>query len=138
VTEDNRRTAIEQEMRHSVAALKAAHALCDLSLFNDALSRLYYALYHSTTALLLTEGVEPRRHRAVAGLLSSRFVASGALAAEDVAVVSRVQGYRDLADYERAWEATRAIVDAAFADVEPLVARIRALLQQSGWLPTEP
>ncbi len=72
MTEDNRRTAIEQEMRHSAAALKAAHALRDLGLCNDALSRLYYALFH------------------------------------------------------------------AFGDVEPLVVRIRGLLQQGGWLSPEP
>jgi uncharacterized protein (UPF0332 family) len=36
-----------------------------------ALNRLYYALYHTVTALLLTTGVEPRRHRALPGLLGT-------------------------------------------------------------------
>lgn len=128
MTEDNRRTAIEQEIRHSEAALEAARALRDLSLYNDALSRLYYAL-------LLTEGIEPNRHRAIAKLLSSRFAASGTLMAEDIAVVSRAQTYRDLADYDRSWEATRPIMDTAFADVEPLLARVREILERGGWIP---
>lgn len=49
-------------------------------------------------------------------------------------MVSRTQTYRDLADYERTWEATRAIADAAFADVEPLLTRIHALLELGGWI----
>lgn len=134
MTDDNLRTAVWQEMRHSEAALKAAHALRALDLHNDALSRLYYALFHGTTALLLTEGIEPRRHRTIARLLGTRFATTGVLTAEDVAIVSRVQTYRDLADYERAWEPTGAIVDAAFAEVEPLLARIRQMLEQGGWL----
>jgi uncharacterized protein (UPF0332 family) len=137
VNGDNRRSAIGQELRQGASALMAARALRDLDLHNDALSRLYYALFHAVTALLLTEGVEPRRHRALAGLLGTHFVSSGALRPEDIAVVSRTQSYRDLADYERTWEATRAIADAAFADVESLLTRIHALLELGGWMPEQ-
>ena len=54
-----------------------------------------------------------------------------------MAVVSRTQSYRDLADYERTWEATRAIADTAFADVESLITRIHALLEVGGWIPEQ-
>lgn len=134
MTEDNRRQAIAQDLRQSELAMKAARLLRDAGLYNDALSRLYYALYHVTIALLLTESVEPRRHRAITSLLSGHFLPSGTLTAEDIAVVSKAQTYRDLADYERAWDATAAIADEAFASVEPLIARIREFLDRGGWL----
>jgi uncharacterized protein (UPF0332 family) len=133
MTQDNRRVAIQQDLEQCATALKAARALRDMGLYNDALSRLYYALYHATTALLLTEGVEPRRHRAIAGLLSAHFSRAGVLTAEEVAVVSRTQSYRDLADYERSWQATPAIAEEAFAAVEPLIERIREILDRDGW-----
>jgi uncharacterized protein (UPF0332 family) len=134
MTGENRRAAIEQELRQAKLALDAARILRDASLHNDSLSRLYYAVLHVMTALLLTEGVEPRRHRAMAGLLGTHFVASGALGAADIAVVSRMATYRDLADYERTWEATREITDAAFLEAEPLIERARALLVSGGWI----
>jgi uncharacterized protein (UPF0332 family) len=134
VTEDARRLAITQDLRQSALSLRAARLLKDAGLYNDALSRLYHALHHATTALLLTEGIEPRRHRAVTSLLSTHFLPSGALTAEDIAVVGRAQTYRDLADYNRAWEATAAIADEAFAGVEPLIVRIRELLARGGWI----
>ncbi|HSN99245.1 MAG TPA: HEPN domain-containing protein [Candidatus Nanopelagicales bacterium] len=133
MTRDSRREAIQQDLRQCAAAMKAARALRDMGLYNDALSRLYYALYHATTALLLTEGVEPRRHRAVARLLSTHFLPTGVLTAEDVAAVGRTQSYRDLADYERSWEATPGIADEAFTSVEPLIARIQKILDDGGW-----
>jgi len=134
VTEDNRRTAIAQELHQAALSQRAARLLRDAGLYNDALSRLYYALFHTMTALLLTAGVEPRRHRALPGLLGAHFVTRGALTAADIAVVSRSESYRDLADYERTWEATREIVDTAFAEVEPLLLRAGELLRAEGWV----
>jgi uncharacterized protein (UPF0332 family) len=135
VTQDNRRAAIALEVRHCERAFTAARALRDMGLYNDALSRLYYALFHAMTALLLTQGVEPRRHRALAGLLGTHFVATGALTAADTAVVARAASFRELADYERTWEATADITAAAFAEIEPLIERAQEILRGGGWLP---
>jgi uncharacterized protein (UPF0332 family) len=134
VTEDNRRTAIDNELSHGRAALQAARALRDLGLYNDALSRLYYAMFHHVVALLLTEGVEPRRHRSLPGLLAQHFVQRGTMSSTDVILVGRISSYRDLADYERAFTATREVVDAALADLEPFIERIVLTLDRGGWL----
>jgi uncharacterized protein (UPF0332 family) len=133
MTEDNRRKAIAEAVKSGGRALQAARALRDLGLYNDALSRLYYALLHHVTALLLTHGIEPRRHRALPGLVTTHLVPNGPLVSADVTLVARIAGYRDLADYERAWEASRQDADQAFADVEPLVERALKFLQDEGW-----
>src|SRR5262249_19653765 len=126
---------VSLELELGEAAVRAARALHDIGLYNDALSRLYYATLHHAVALLLTAGVQPRRHRAVAGLLSTHFLGAGALTAEDIALLGRVASDRALADYERAGRATAAIVEARLAEVEPLIARIRACLAARGFLP---
>lgn len=134
MTDDNKRVAIALEMKHSKVALSAARMLRQAGLYNDALSRLYYALFHAMTALLLARGVEPRRHRALVSLLGSHVVPDGVLTGDDMALVSRVGGYRDLADYERTWEATEKLSAEAFSAVEPLIARARASLEADGLL----
>jgi len=134
VNDDEKRDAVALELRHASAALSAARLLRGAALHNDALSRLYYALFHTMTALLLTEGVEPRRHRSMPGLLSSKFAASGLMTATHVAAVSRAATYRDLADYERTWEATADVTDAAFSELEPIMDRVRVHLETGGWI----
>jgi hypothetical protein len=57
LTDENRRLAIAEELKHGAAALKAAHALRNLSLYNDALSRLYYA----DSGRAISEGRLPAR-----------------------------------------------------------------------------
>lgn len=136
MTEDERHDAVALELRHANAALAAARLLRAAGLHNDALSRLYYALFHTMTALLLTEGVEPRRHRALPGMLGSKLSSSGLLTPADIAAVSRAATYRDLADYERTWEATSDVTDAAFAEIEPIMDRTRAYLAAKGWTST--
>ena len=134
MTHENRRRAIADEIKHGADALRAARALRDMGLRNDALSRLYYAIFHYTTALLLTEGVEPTSHKALAGLLGLHFAKRGLLSPGDVAVVGHAWSWRSLADYERHWDADDAVVVRAFAEVEPLVDRVVELLRSGGWI----
>ena len=124
-TDEMQASAVAAELRHARSAHQAARLLCDAGLYNDALNRLYYALYHTVTALLLTTGVEPRRHRALPGLLGTHFAAT--LSPTDLSVVARASTWRDLADYERTWEANLEVTTLAFAEIEPLIERVRDL-----------
>ena len=127
MTDDEvRKSAIGLELGHAQASHQAAQLLRDAGLYNDALNRLYYALYHVVTALLLSTGVEPRRHRALPGLLGIHF--GSVLGPAELAVVARAATWRDLADYERTWQANLEVTAQAFAEIEPLMHRLRELL----------
>ncbi|HKY39123.1 MAG TPA: HEPN domain-containing protein [Polyangiaceae bacterium] len=125
MTDELQASAVASELRQADSAHRAARLLRDSGLYNDALNRLYYALYHSVTALLLTSGVEPRRHRALPGLLGTHF--AGTLSPTDLSIVARAATWRDLADYERTWEANLEVTSQAFEEIEPLMERVRAL-----------
>jgi uncharacterized protein (UPF0332 family) len=129
MNEGSQGSASVAELRHAGSAHRAAQLLRDAGLYNDALNRLYYALYHTVTALLLTTGVEPRRHRALPGLLGTHFAAS--LSPTDLSIVARAATWRDLADYERTWEANLEVTLQAFAEIEPLMERVRQLVLDS-------
>jgi len=119
-------SAIELELGHARSAHRAAQLLRDSGLYNDSLNRLYYALYHVVTALLLSAGVEPRRHRALPGLLGTHF--GHVLGPAELAVVARAATWRDLADYERTWQANIEVTAQAFAEIEPLIKQLQQLL----------
>lgn len=122
---------VAREAAHGSQALEAARALFELRLFNDALARIYYAAFHHASALLLTEGVEARRHRSLPGLLAAHLKGAGFDAA-DSARLARLSTYRDMADYERAFDATEELVREALADAEAFVQKARACLQGRG------
>ena len=99
MTEENRRDNIAEEIERAEAARRAAELLSQSGLFSDAVSRLYYFLFHWVRALLLTEGLEPRTHEGMLRMLAQRFVKKGAVAKEVAHTVSRLMKYREEADY---------------------------------------
>jgi uncharacterized protein (UPF0332 family) len=127
------RQSVQREVTHGDQALTSSRALRDLGMCNDALSRLYYAAFHFAAAMLLTEGVEPRRHRALLGLLLSHLASAG-FDASDAACLARLSTYRVMADYERAFDATPGVVDEALKDAAAFVDKARSCLQERGML----
>jgi uncharacterized protein (UPF0332 family) len=92
VSPANRHANILEELEHATEALRAAEALVSLSLFRDAANRLYYAAYHATLALLLSEDLEPTTHSGVQTLLGLHFIKGGKLPANLGTVLKRLQG----------------------------------------------
>lgn len=133
MTEGELRKDVGREVAHGTQALAAARALRNLRLHNDALGRVYYAVFHLATALLLTEGVEPRRHRALPGLLVSHLAGAG-FDATDAARLGRLATYRDMADYERAFDATEDLVDEALRDADLFIEKALSCLRERDML----
>lgn len=122
---------VSRELAHGAQAMQAARALVDLRLYNDALARTYYAAFHYATALLLTEGVEARRHRSLPGLVASRLASAG-FDASDAARLGRLSTYRDMADYERGFDATEELAREALRDAQVFVDKATACLSARG------
>ncbi len=114
---DNRAANVAEEVAHAREAMQAATALVDLGLARDAMNRIYYAVFHATLAVLLTEDLEPTTHRGVLGLFGLHFVKAGRLPADMAATFKRLQGYREACDYTRGFaipdELARAELEAA-------------------------
>lgn len=60
MTDENARTNASAELQKAYAARRAARALAGLGLYDDAASRLYYAVFHLISASLLCLGFRPR------------------------------------------------------------------------------
>lgn len=97
MTEQNRRHAIEQELRRARDALAASQ------LYADAVSRLSYYILGHVRALLLTDDLEPRSHEAALRLFSLHFIKPGIIEREMAYVFSRMMKYREEADYNAAY-----------------------------------
>ena len=72
MTGDNRLANAAEERRFANRFLAAAGALAAAELWDRALAQLYFALLHAARGLLLTEGLDPRSHKAVRRLTRGR------------------------------------------------------------------
>ena len=133
MTDVNRRRNVLVELEEADRCLRAAVALHAIALWKDALNRLYYAVYHLGLAVLLTEGIEPRTHKGLHSLLGSELVRSGRLPAHVQHRIARLQTYRELADYDRDFVATRELVETELAAAREVRGSIRAFLDDAGY-----
>ena len=135
MTNENRRRNIAVELGEAERCLRAAEALLGLDLFKDALNRTYYGAYHLCLAVLLTEGIEPRTHRGALSLLGSEFVRAGRLPAQVQHEVARLATYREYADYDRDFVATRELAASELEAARRVRQRIREFLAEGGFAP---
>lgn len=68
---------IEGYIQKAEKKMDVAEKLLKSSDYEDAVSRAYYAVYHATQALLLTEGEKAETHKGVVTLFGLLFVKTG-------------------------------------------------------------
>jgi uncharacterized protein (UPF0332 family) len=134
VTTQHRRLQIAAEIAKGEDALRAAESLLSLGLFDDAVTRFYYAAFHFAIAALVTEDVEVQSHRGLQSLFSQHLVRTRKLPPSCAKALKRLQGFREAADYDRHFR-----FDAAGAAEEADVARrliddLRRFLDAGGWI----
>lgn len=134
MTEDNRRRNIDAEVRRGDESLESAEILLAAGKHADAVSRAYYGAFHYARALLLTVGEEARTHGGLDRLLQRDLVRSGQFDPDVARLFSRLQKFRQDADYTAEFvftgNAAREEVDAARRFIE----EAQALLRRGGWV----
>lgn len=71
---ENRRELSKDHMARGEKSLQASKMLNEKELYEDAISRAYYAAYHASKAMLISIGEDSRTHRGHQHLLYTHFV----------------------------------------------------------------
>jgi uncharacterized protein (UPF0332 family) len=104
--------------------LDHARRIFEISLYNDAVSRAYYAMFYAAKAALLSEGVDLRRHSSAVTKFRELFVVTGRVDAEYLRYLGRAQSARERSDYAPfaplSKEGTEEIINTASAFIRPL------------------
>jgi len=107
-----------EEFNRATKSLASARLLLSARLFEDAVSRSYYAVMHAAKASLLVHEVIADSHTKVRRLFGSVLVRPGLIEKEWAAILARGQDKRAVAEYAvgAVWEpeeASRLVEDAA-------------------------
>jgi uncharacterized protein (UPF0332 family) len=133
MTDENRRSNIEDELARADAAFSAAEALVQLGLFADAISRAYYAAFHMLRALAFARGIEARTHAGVIHLFNTEFVRTGVFPSAHNRLLSGLQRARELADYDAAIVFGEDDARAELASARTFATAARTWLATEGW-----
>jgi uncharacterized protein (UPF0332 family) len=132
MTGENRQRNAEAEIRKSRQALAAADALIAAGLYDDAVSRLYYAVFHMASAVLLGLDVEVRTHGALQSLFAQHVVRPGLVGLDASRRLAALFGVRQQADYNRHFETDEAGARAERVSAASLVEELESVLRARG------
>lgn len=135
MTNENKKANIEAEWERALASLRSAGILFDAGEYNDSMSRAYYAVFHAARVLLLTLGLEPTSHRGVNYLMNLHFIKQGTLERSMGRLMSRMQKFREEADYNRFFVFDREGTEEELKAAKGFIGLVEGILRQDGWLP---
>ena len=108
--------------------LKAAEKLYESKMYEDALSRAYYAMYHAAIGLLLTKDISPKTHSGMLTMLAQHFVKSGEMPEEYFQMISKGKELRENGDYELLYEGTSEEAKVVINDARKFIEEAREIL----------
>ncbi len=92
-------TSINLKLIKSKELIREAKILIENDGYNSVISRLYYACYHATSALMLTKELQSKTHKGLAGLLHKEFVSNGLFDVKHSIFFSKLKQERTEDDY---------------------------------------
>jgi len=92
---------------------------------------LYYALFHTLTALFVHDGISLGSHKGVKIVFGREYVLTGKASEEDAHLLSRMEAMRNKADYDCTFAATEELINERFPEVEAMILRVKQLISNS-------
>lgn len=130
MTEQNKKINISQELERAEDCLKSAELLMNHEQYADAVSRLYYYLYHVIKALLLSKGFEPKTHEGSLRLLGLHFIKPGIFEPSLSHTYAKLMKYRGEADYNPSYVFTKDDYTDFKKEAEVLHSQVIEFLQK--------
>jgi len=119
------------EMKRARKALKASEALLDSELYEDAVSRAYYAVLHAARAALATQRQAPKTHRGVKQLFGKLLVKNGPIEVKYARVFTEEQDCREFCDYKADFHMPENDTRSKIEDAARFLARIERYLEEA-------
>ena len=112
-------------------ALSAAKALLEFQLYEDCVSRAYYAVLHAAKAALAMEDIDAQSHVAVRRKFGLNLVKTGKIEKDFAQILTKEKEDRELSDYNIHIEIERDTAEKRVVDAEKFVKRIETFLRTS-------
>lgn len=118
-----------KELNRAKKALLAAKILIEKDLFEDCVSRAYYAVLHAAKAALALSEVEVDTHDGVRSMFGLHLVKTGKIEREFAKILTAEHEDREIGDYEIDIEIEEERARQRVSEAEKFVHRIEQYLQ---------
>lgn len=128
LSEEERNIIVLLEIEKAKKIFSQIESLAALGYWDNVAGRLYYALFHAVSALLIRDGHRVTTHRGVVASFGQYYVRTGVLSLIDGKLYSQLQTMREKSDYNCVYETTEEEIRPKIEETGALIAKIEAML----------
>jgi uncharacterized protein (UPF0332 family) len=114
--------------------VQAAQSNLDQGFYSVAVSRAYYAMFYSVSALLASEGIFRSKHSGVHSAFGEHFVKTGLIETEYAKMLGHAFNSRLGSDYDITFSAEQTLAEGILQDARRFVDRVEDYFRQTGTL----
>ena len=130
LTDEERSTLVRYEMEKARNTLCEVETLIENNLWNGAANRLYYAVFHAVSALLIHDGHQVSTHQGSHALFGLHYIKSEKLPAEFGRLYSQLQTMREESDYNCIYDVTPEELTEKIDPAKRLIDAIETLISK--------
>lgn len=130
--EEERSVIVTLELEKSDKTLKEMEVQLLNGLWGLAANRLYYALFHAVSALLISDRHEVGTHRGAVNKFSLFYVKTGLFSVAEGRLYSRLQTLREDGDYNCSIDVDQSDVEKRVLPTRQFIGHIRQYIEEKG------
>lgn len=123
--EEDRALIVAMELEKADRTFAEKDVLFEGKLWSNLAGRLYYALFHAVSALLINDGHEVGTHKGAVIRFHQYYVKTGIFSNEDGAFYSQMQSMRERADYNCYYDVTETEIVERLEPTSQLIEKIK-------------
>ncbi|MBQ8520348.1 MAG: HEPN domain-containing protein [Bacteroides sp.] len=128
LTEEERNIIVQLEYEKSRSLLEQAENIVQLGYWDMIANRLYYALFHAVSALLIKDHHKVGTHKGVVLLFGQHYIKTNKFSIEEGRLYSQLQTMREKADYNCSFQMTEKEILPLLSPAKCLIDKIGSML----------
>ena len=121
LSDEERRIMVELEIERAEKIVQQFAVLQEQKFWDTLVNRMYYAIFHAVSALLIHNAIQVHTHRGALIAFNKEFVRTGVFSAEEGHLFSQLEGLRERGDYN-------CFIDATEEEIVPMIEPLKALI----------
>ena len=124
LNQEERNIMVGLELEKAKSTFAEHEGLTEKGYWNTLANRLYYALFHAVSAMLISDGREVGSHKGAAIQFHQYYVRTGIFTDDEGAFYSHMETLREKSDYNCFFEASETKITACIEPTRLLIEKI--------------
>jgi uncharacterized protein (UPF0332 family) len=128
--EEDRQIMVSLELEKADSTFAEHEGLTEKGYWNTLANRLYYALFHAVSALLINDSREVGSHRGAAIRFHQYYIRTGVFTEDEGSFYSQMETLREKSDYNCFFKVSEADVKSRIEPTRQLIEKIKRYIAE--------